>query len=241
MKMKTLCLNFLVVSFFLVSFLTHTKLSAQNYTLSPGKTFVIAMDTNQLNYNGIRINNISSNDQDFTWELLLKDTLMDCEFDLCNSGICFNNLPETGTMPTITPGTQGFLKMHMFTGQTNGINTIKYVLKNAALASSDTLTFIINVGNSTGLKNYNEESFKATVYPNPTNDETTIFISSVDQSEVTVSVVNNVGQIIYSRLETLNKGSDKVILDTKNLVTGLYSIVITAEKGSVTKKLSVCK
>ncbi|MBC7696071.1 MAG: T9SS type A sorting domain-containing protein [Burkholderiales bacterium] len=239
--MKFLSLNFLVALFTVFSYLTHVKLSAQNYTFSPGKTFIMAVDTSQLNYNGIRITNTSSTDLDFTWELLLKDTLIDCEFDLCNSGICFNNLPESGAMPSIMPGTQGFLKMHMFSGQSNGINTIKYVLKNAALASSDTLTFLINVGNTTGLINYNEASIKATIYPNPTVNETAVTIDLADQLDVTVNVLNGVGQVVYHSMVTLNASLNKITLDTEKFASGLYNVVIASEKGSVTKKLSVSK
>lgn len=239
--MKTISLSKFSVIVALFSFLTQAKLSAQNYTFSPGKDFVFAMDTSQLNYNGIRITNTSTVDLDFTWELLLKDTLIDCEFDLCNSGICFNNLPETGIMPTITPGTQGYLKMHMFSGQTNGTNTIKYVLKNATLSSSDTLTYIINVGTTTGLKNYNVSTIKANIYPNPTADETTLLISLVDQSKVAVTVMDNIGQIVYQKAETLNAGTNTFTIDTRNYASGLYNVVIASKKGTVSKKLSVSK
>ena len=238
MKKISSCILVLIAVF---SFLTQAKLAAQNYSFSPGKVYIFAMDTNQLNYNGIRITNTSASDLDFTWELLLKDTLIDCEFDLCNSGICYNNLPETGIMPTITPGTQGNLKLHMFSGQTSGINTIKYVLKNAALATIDTLTFIINVGTITGLKNYNENTIKATIYPNPTSGETALLVSLFDQSEVDVTIMDNFGQIVYQKTDTLNAGSNTMIIDTGNYASGLYTVVLASEKGSVTKKISVSK
>lgn len=238
--MKKISWSFLVL-IVVFCFSSHVKLCGQNYTFSPDKNFISSMDTSQLNYNGIKITNTGTTDLDFTWELLLKDTLTDCEFDLCNSGICFNNLPDYGIMPTITPGAQGHLKLHMFSGQTNGINTIKYVLKNATLASSDTLTFIINVGTSTGLKNYHEASINAIIYPNPTSNETDVLIGLVDQSDVAVTVMNNVGQLVYQNTETLNAGSNTLKIDARNYVSGLYTIVITSEKGSVTKKLSVSK
>lgn len=239
--MKLPFLKFSIILIALYCFLTQTKLVAQNYTFNPGTNFIAAMDTNQLNYDGIRITNTGTTDLDFTWELLLKDTLIDCEFDLCNSGICFNNLPETGIMPTIIPGQQGHLKLHMFSGQSEGINTIKYVLKNSNLSSSDTLTFIINVGNVTGLKDFNKTGIKTFIYPNPTVNEAFVSIDLINQSDITMNVLNNLGQVIYKYASILNAGPNPVYLDTKNYTSGIYTVIISSVSGSVSKKISVNK
>ncbi len=239
--MKTSSFKFSVVLVVLFCILFQTKVVSQNYTLNPGKTFIAFVDTNQINYNGIEIYNVSTIDLDFTWELISKDTLIDCEFDLCNSGICFIDLPVNGVMPTIVPGQKGFLKMHMFSGQTNGVNTIKYVLKNAALSLSDTLTFIINVGDVTGLKDFEEVGIKTFIYPNPTISEAFVNINLKNQSNVTLYVLNATGEVVYKSSPTLNAGSNTIPLDTKDFASGIYTIIISSASGSVSNKLSVTK
>lgn len=239
--MKTFSLKYSAVLIALFFLLTQIKLAAQNYTLSPGKTYVTSVDTSQLNYNGIIISNTGTTNLDFTWDLLLKDTLIDSEFDLCNSGVCFNTLPASGTMPTITPGQKGHLKLHMFSGQKNGTNTIKYILKNAALSSSDTLTFIINVGDVTGLFDKKAPLIKTSLFPNPTVNETTLTIDLISQSNVTVSVLSTIGEVVYKSASTLNSGCNILHLDTQNLAPGIYNVVISSSNGAITKKLSVTK
>jgi len=239
--MKTCTLKYSAVLIALFCLLTQIKLTAQSYAFSPGKTYVTSVDTSQLNYNGIIITNTGTSNLDFTWDLLLKDTLIDSEFDLCNSGICFNTLPESGIMPTINPGQQGHLKLHMFSGQTNGTNTIKYILKNAALSSSDTLTFIINVGDVTGLFDAKKSNIKTSLYPNPAVNETTVAIDLISPSNVTVSVLNTIGVVVYKYASALNAGSNALHLDTQNFAAGIYNVVISSANGSVTKKLSVTK
>lgn len=215
---------------------------AQDYSFSPGKTFYAAVDYNQLNYNGIEITNNTTFDLNFSWELLLKDTLVDCEFDLCNSGICFDNLAPSGNMPTISPSEVGYLKMHMFSGLTNGINTIKYVLRNNLNSSIDTLTFIVVVGELTGIQSFKKlDANNIALFPNPTSNETALTVSLVNESNISVSIINNVGQVVFVNSATLNAGSNVLNIDTKQFAAGIYNVVISTNNGSVTKKLSVTK
>ena len=229
--------------FFIIacSVFINTSATCQNFYFTPSKNFIAYVDTNQINYNGIEINNVGNLNLDFSWELVFKDTLNDCEFDLCNSGICFNNLPVNGVMPTILPGQKGFLKMHMFSGQTIGTNVIKYVLRNSSLNTSDTLTYTINVGSITGIHKNQIVQFDVVLFPNPTLNETSVNITVVKSSDVTVSVLNNVGQIVYQIISALSAGSNKLNIDTKQFAAGIYNVVIATENGSVTKKLSVTK
>jgi hypothetical protein len=111
----------------------------QSYTFSPSKIYTINVDTSQNNFGGIEVQNTGSQNLNLTWRSVLTGTLIDSYFQLCNSGICFLNLPNSGVMPTIIPGDIGWIKFHMFSGRTNGVNTIKYTLKNGSI-QSDTLT-----------------------------------------------------------------------------------------------------
>ena len=79
------------------------------------------------------------------------------------------------------------------------------------------------------------------LFPNPTSNETSVNISLANSSDVAVTVLNNVGQIVYQSASTLSAGSNKVNIDTRNLASGIYNVLVATENGSVTKKLSVTK
>lgn len=99
----------------------------------------------------------------------------------------------------------------------------------------------INLSGSTGINNVDANISAVDLFPNPTVNETSVSISVVNSSDVTVSVLNNVGQIVYQTVSALSAGSNKVNIDTKQFAAGIYNVVIATENGSVTKKLSVTK
>ena len=99
----------------------------------------------------------------------------------------------------------------------------------------------INLSGSTGINNVDANISSVDLFPNPTVNETSVSISVINSSDVTISVLNNVGQIVYQTVSALNAGSNKVNIDTKQFAAGIYNVVIASETGSVTKKLSVTK
>jgi hypothetical protein len=228
------------LSLILLAVLCHYKTIGQTYSFTPSQNFLAVVDTNQLNFNGIEITNTGCQNLDLTWELIFKDTLLDSEFDLCNSGICFNTLPVSGAMPTLLPGDIGWLKLHMFSGKTMGRNTIKYVLKNGT-TQVDTLTFIIDVGGVTAIKELKNVKDKAVVYPNPSNSETTIQLNLVEPSDVTITSLNPLGQCVYKETTNYNAGLYLINLDTKEYPSGIYTLIINSKNGVITKKLTVTK
>ena len=216
------------------------KMAGQTYTFNPGTLFIAMVDTSQLNFNGIEITNTSTQNLDLTWALTLKDTLLDSEFDLCNSGACFNTLPVSGTMATIAPGQKGWLKLHMFSGRVTGLNTIKYVLKNGTV-QTDTLTFKIYVGNTTGVKDLKNVKDWVAMYPNPTSADTKLQLTISEASDVSINALNGLGQSVYTATTHCFAGLNSIVLETKNYDSGIYTILIHTKNGTITKKLTVTK
>jgi hypothetical protein len=213
----------------------------QSYSFNPGKTFTINVDTSQNNYDGINVENLSSQNLNLTWRKASVDTLIDSYFQICNSGICFLNLPNSGTMPTITPGGIGWIKFHMFSGRINGVNTIKYVLKNGSI-QADTLTFIINViGGITGINELKNVKDKAVVYPNPSSFETTVQLNLLEQSDVTLTSLNPLGECIYKETASYNAGLNSIKIDTEQYTSWIYTLIISTKNGLITRKLIITK
>lgn len=226
---------------FIVFFLLVNKGFGQTYTFNPSKIYTINIDTSQNNFGGIEVLNTGSQNLNLTWRWESTDTLIDSYFQLCNSGICFLNLPKSGSMPTITSGNMGWIKFHMFSGRTNGVNTIKYVLKNGSI-QADTLTFIINViGGITGIKELKNVKDNVVVYPNPSSSETTIQLNLFESSDVTITSLNPLGQCVYTEKANFNMGLNLIQVNTEQYSSGIYTLIMTTKNGVITKKLTVTK
>lgn len=100
----------------------------------------------------------------------------------------------------------------------------------------------INLIQATGINNNVDENISAVeLFPNPTSNDATLNITVVNSSESSVTVLNTVGQVVYQTASSLNAGSNKVNIDTKQFAAGIYNVIISTENGTVTKKLSVTK
>lgn len=93
----------------------------------------------------------------------------------------------------------------------------------------------------TGVKDIDENFKSVELFPNPATSQTSVNVNLANASEVTVTVVNNVGQIIFQTVSGLQAGSNTVDIDTKAYAAGIYNVVVATENGSVVKKLSVVK
>ena len=76
------------------------------------------------------------------------------------------------------------------------------------------------------------------VYPNPTNGQTTVNYSLVNESAVSIKVVDVTGKVVY----TSNQGSQvagnhKVSFDATSFTNGVYYVTINTNGTQVTKKL----
>lgn len=99
----------------------------------------------------------------------------------------------------------------------------------------------VNLSGSTGINTIDANISSVELYPNPTVNETSVNITLVNTSDLAITVLNNVGQIVYQSMSTLSAGSNKINVDTRNLASGMYTVLVASETGSVTKKLSVTK
>lgn len=81
----------------------------------------------------------------------------------------------------------------------------------------------------------------ASVYPNPANEMTNIEFNVTATSEVTVTIMNSLGQIVYSNDMGEVNGAQKVQVNTTDFETGMYLINITVDGDVITKRVSVVK
>ncbi len=101
----------------------------------------------------------------------------------------------------------------------------------------------INLDQGTGVNiaKISANPFSFDLYPNPTNAEANIIISSVRSSNAKVAVVNMLGQLVFTKHIVLNEGITNVQLESKDFASGIYNVILETEKGSIVKKLTVTK
>ena len=80
------------------------------------------------------------------------------------------------------------------------------------------------------------------MYPNPTNNDTKVFVSLAQEGDLTVTVVNANGQVMQ-RVERTNAevGTHEFTINASTFAPGMYYAVVTTNNGIKTVKLSVIK
>ena len=91
---------------------------------------------------------------------------------------------------------------------------------------------------SVSLDEYVVNASDVNVYPNPSNDRVTIDITKLNENEnVTIQLFDAIGKVIYSTV--ISAKNNSVELETSSLPQGVYSISISNEYFSISKKLTV--
>ena len=78
------------------------------------------------------------------------------------------------------------------------------------------------------------------IYPNPTLDRTAIVFHSSEMQNVTISVINSLGQEVFvDELTDVSAGREIYDLTTTNFESGIYLVTISSKTGKLTKRLSI--
>jgi hypothetical protein len=222
--------------------LVFTILIADNckaqYSFSPSTTLIRYQDCNMLSYDSIHIVNNSNETLNLRWELLQFDTLDGSSFDFCSSGNCWLGIPVSGSFPAIVPGGFGFAGVHIWTGNVPATCTAKiWVYKDGFYTTGDTLTYILHALSVSGIGNYKEPENLISVYPNPAKDKITILSASELPEEISISLYNMFGEVIYT--SSFLNSSTGIPLD--NVSNGIYLLYINTANKNYVKKIVVSR
>ena len=95
--------------------------------------------------------------------------------------------------------------------------------------------------NPTGISKSNFNGVSVNVAPNPANTAANITVNAAHNSSAKVSVINTLGQVVYSSNVSLTAGTNTISLDVKEYAVGVYNVVVESDNASVTRKLTVSK
>ena len=120
--------------------------------------------------------------------------------------------------------------MTMFT--TNQKARMQAVMANCVRRTSlATSTVCSAVGVEENMSNVNME-----VYPNPTNGELYVDITTLDVQDFTISIVNTLGQTVKEVKQVQSNGG-KIKIDLSDKNTGVYFVTVKSKSGSKVKRI----
>ncbi len=74
------------------------------------------------------------------------------------------------------------------------------------------------------------------LYPNPAGESLNIELYSQKDANISVQVINQTGQLMLDKTETLATGNNKTSLNTSGLPNGYYTLKLIAEDGTVVQQ-----
>lgn len=93
-----------------------------------------------------------------------------------------------------------------------------------------------------GISNVSAGVEHLTVYPNPATDVAHLNFNLNERAQVSVQVLDALGRVVNAISEQqFEKGAQKININTASLASGVYTIKLQTEKGSLTQQLSIAK
>ena len=95
------------------------------------------------------------------------------------------------------------------------------------------------VTHGVGIEEVSENSIL--IFPNPASNNATVALSLSESDDVTIEVVNTLGQQVFVQTAKMNAGPNTVQIPVEKLITGMYYVNIRIADEIVSKKLNIMK
>jgi len=104
-------------------------------------------------------------------------------------------------------------------------NTYYYRLKQFDFDGNTSLSPIVNASITSKENNV----FVSSLFPNPTNNNSKLVINTNEEQDVKIVVYDIIGRKVYSKNVLLDEGQNHILLRSKSLSAGVYSVLILRE------------
>ncbi len=102
------------------------------------------------------------------------------------------------------------------------------------------VTFNLNEFNVIiGVNTIESEIGSVNTYPNPANELVNVNLNLVNGGNVSLALFNSIGQQVLVENRALTTGSNLVRLNTSELPSGIYMLVVTSAEGKATSKIVI--
>ncbi len=100
---------------------------------------------------------------------------------------------------------------------------------------------LIPLSNVTGIEDI-EAISNAGLFPNPTNDNATLFFDLTDDTNINLEVVNTMGQrVVVKSYGQMLSGNHRVEIPANQMAPGFYFVNLTTDSGVVSTKMQVLR
>jgi hypothetical protein len=121
--------------------------------------------------------------------------------------------------------------------------TANLITSNGAYGTGETKLYkSAGTATYTGIQSIKMNVRSVNLYPNPTNGVANLSIELTQNENVSVTVMNSIGQQVYTvKSKNLDAGVNVMPINTENWAGGVYFINVSSPKGSLNQKLTVTK
>lgn len=127
----------------------------------------------------------------------------------------------------------------------SAFNSKKVLVKFVVTNDKGSTLYLDNVNlyqkNPTGVNSLSAIKTTVAVYPNPANNATSIKVVSTTQDMANVTVMNMIGEVVYTSDVNVTTGVNTIDLDVKPFASGVYNVVVNVNGSTHTRKLTVTK
>ena len=159
----------------------------------------------------------------------------------CTGTTCYQPTNYSASM-VLNPNESVIFKAEFVEASTVGQSSIRFKFNDAA-NTSDALTLTLAYNNPLSVKTINSVfSSISNVYPNPSIGKTYINVTAAQTVDgVTLSILNSLGELVNTQPVILNKGVNKLVIDSENLSSGIYFLAINYNSSTISKKIIITK
>lgn len=122
-----------------------------------------------------------------------------------------------------------------FTATTNG-DYACIISYNGGCSDTTNCVSIVSVGLE---ENVSNNTF--VIYPNPVNENANVKFELETEANVTISIVNTLGQTVYNNQLGNVNGTQNVQINTTDLQEGIYLVNVTVNGNTTTQRISIVK
>lgn len=159
----------------------------------------------------------------------------------CTGTTCYQPTNFSASM-VLNPNEAVIFKAEFIEASTVGQSSVRFKFNDAA-NTSDALTLTIGYNNPLSVKTISSVfSNVSNVYPNPSLGKTYINVTVAQTIDgESLSILNSLGDLVNTQPVILNKGLNKLAIDSEDLSSGIYFLTINYNTSTITKKIIITK
>jgi hypothetical protein len=162
------------------------------------------------------------------------------EANFCTGTTCYGTSQLT-TVITLTTNETVVFKADLIEASVIGQSEIRYKFSNPN-NGSEAITTTLKYNNPLSVNEVSSVFANVSnVYPNPSASKSYINLTMLKADVATVSIINALGAKVSSKNVELNFGKNIVSIDSDNLNSGIYFVIISSGGQKITKKITLSK